>query len=136
MLHKALSLCAIFKPLMFQPAYLSITKSNIWKKSYYSEWETTIVEATLKLGWIWSEWFTCTHNFSRCQNYKNKSFILNGICLKNNYLVVFSGQVFVSKWVEFICVNKVYIRASIYVCRISSIMHSDVALDSRWPRTE
>lgn len=56
MLHKALSLCAIFKPLMFQPAYFSITKSNIWKKSYYSEWETTIIKIALKSGWIWSEW--------------------------------------------------------------------------------
>lgn len=79
---------------------------------------------------------TCTQNFSRGQNYKNKSFILNNVCLKNNYSVVFSGQVFVSKKVEFICVDKVYIRSSIYICRIANIMHSDVALESRWPRTE
>lgn len=55
---------------------------------------------------------------------------------KEQLLGCIFGQVFVSKWVEFICVDKVYIRASIYACRISNIMHSDVALDSRWPRTE
>lgn len=27
---------------------------------------------------------------------------------------------FVSKWAEFICINKTYIRASIYACKISN----------------
>lgn len=111
-------MCVIFK-LRFQPSYFSIIKTNVWKKKTptvllfwikYNHYRN-FFETELTLKWI----ITYTQNFSKRQNCKNKSFILNSVCLKNNYYDVFSGQVFLCKWVEFICVNKIYIRHSIYI---------------------